>query len=64
LFWGATVRNVAVNDLGHGDMAIVRGEVEGLGLDIRRIHALPFQIISSELRIFGGLSLFGDRSDG
>lgn len=48
---GADAEDVAENDLDEAELAIVGGHVEGLGLDIGRVHDLPAEVILGELGI-------------
>lgn len=56
--------DIAVYNLGHTQLSIVRNHVEGLGLDASRSHGLPFQIVSSEFGIGSRLCFLSDRLDG
>lgn len=58
-----SLRNVRVDDLGKGELAAVRHEVEALRLDASRLHGLPFQVILGGLGIGSRLGLLGDRLD-
>lgn len=58
------VRNVAVDDLRETNDAVIRHEVEALGLDASRLHSSPFQVVPDELRVRRLLGLFGNRLDG
>lgn len=59
-----SVRHVTIDDLGKGELAVFRHEIEGLRLDAGRFHRLPFHVITGEFRIGCRLGLFGDRLDG
>jgi hypothetical protein len=63
---GADSQDVAEDDLDEAELAAVGGHVEGLGLDVGRVHDLPAQVGAGELgegHIFGllldGLDGFG-----
>lgn len=63
---GADAEDVAEDDLDEAELAAVGGHVEGLGLDVGRVHDLPAQVGAGELgegHIFGllldGLDGFG-----
>lgn len=53
---GENIRNVAVDDLRKTDVAVVRHQIEALGLDTGRLHGRPLQVIAGK---FGKRSLFG-----
>jgi hypothetical protein len=54
------VRHVTIDDLDKYDLTIIRRNVEGLRLDAGRVHDLPFQVVSRELRVRRSLGLFSD----
>lgn len=58
------LRDIAVDDLGKSCIAVLRDQIETLGLDARRVHCMPFHILSLQLGMWGLLGLFGDGSDG
>ena len=59
-----SLRNVGVDDLGKGELATVRHQVEALRLDAGRLHGRPFQVISGGFGIRSGLGLLSNRPDG
>lgn len=61
---GRDIRNVAVDDLAHGNVAIIGKEVEALRLDIGRVHLLPLEVLTGELGVGRLGRLLGDGLDG
>lgn len=59
-----TIRNVAVDNLGKGYIAIIAKEIEALGFNRCRIHGLPLQVITLELSKGRSDGLMSNRSDG
>lgn len=57
-------RNVAVDDLNHGQLAIVGHHIEGLRLDIRVLVGTPAQVVPGEHSVGDLFGLLGNRADG
>jgi hypothetical protein len=57
------VRNVAVNNLRHSDMPVIRHQVELLRLHACRVHGLPFKIFLCSFGVGSRLSLLGHGLD-
>lgn len=58
------IRNVAVDDLCKTDVALIRHQVEALGLYTCRLHGHPLQVIAGQLgkgRLLGFFSHGSDR---
>lgn len=60
----AHIRNIAIDDLEKSDVAVLAKDVDGLGLDRRRVHGLPLQVLTLDLGEGRLLGLDGDRLDG
>lgn len=61
---GADAEDVAVDDLDEAEAAVVGGHVEGLGLDVGRVHDLPAEVVFCELGVGDILGLLCDGLDG
>lgn len=58
------IRNVAIDDLQEGAVAVVAENVKRLRLDRRRVHGLPQQVRPLQLRVGRLLGFLGHRLDG
>jgi len=58
------VRDIAVDDLSHGDMTAICGDVEGLRLDTGVGKSSPFQVVPRQLGVRHGLGLLSDGVNG
>ena len=58
------LRNVAVDDLGHANLALFGEEVKGLRLDVGPLHLFPFKVVAGGLGVGSLLGLLSYRSDG
>lgn len=54
---------ITVYHLHQPKSSIVTRHVESLRLDVRRVHALPFEVISLELSVWRLFGLVGDGLD-
>lgn len=61
---GADAEDVAVDDLDETELAVVAGHVEGLGLDVGRVHDLPAHVGLCELGEGHIFALLRDGLDG
>jgi hypothetical protein len=61
---GADAEDVAEDDLHETELAIVGSHVEGLRLDVGRVHDLPAEVVLSELGVGHILGLLRDGLDG
>ena len=57
---GADAEDVAEDDLDQAALTVVGGHVEGLGLDVRRVHDLPAEVVLGEFGEGHILGLLGD----
>lgn len=60
----ADAEDVAEDDLHEAQLAVVGGHVEGLGLDVGRVHDLPAEVVFGELGVGHIFGLLDDRLDG
>jgi hypothetical protein len=61
---GADAEDVAEDDLHEAELAVVGGHVEGLGLDVGRVHDLPAEVVFGELGVGHIFGLLCDGLDG
>lgn len=61
---GADAEDVAEDDLHEAELAVVGGHVEGLGLDVGRVHDLPAEVVLGELGVGHIFGLLDDGLDG
>ena len=54
------LRHAVVDDLGHGSMSAVAGDVESLCLDRGGIHSFPSHVIFGQLGVWHAISLVCD----
>ena len=52
-------RDVTIEHLRHSHMPTIGKEIEGLGLDVGRVHCHPFQIVLGDLAVRRRLGLLG-----
>lgn len=62
--WRGSSQNVAVDDLDHGQSAVVGHGVKGLGLGIGVLVGAPPQVVLGQFGVGGLLGLLGDGADG